>query len=210
VYLQAAGRYALASAATGYDGLVGDVALQRFELVTGGELDGLTGLSVNVVYSLTAAAGQLAPGSAYPVYKALAPDTASLYSANVGTDGTDVVLPFTVTVTPTPDAVPQARGDGKIDPGWIDSAAVIGGGVTGLELLDANTPRDARETLQLDAVGRTLAYTGELLTSMTDGYGTQVFVYDGNNRLTSIVGTGKYPSKTFVYTGDQLTSILVP
>jgi len=205
VYLQAAGRYALASVDTGYDGLVGDVALQRFELVTGGELDGLIGLAPNVVYSLTVVAGQLSPGSAYPVYKALAADTASLISANAGTDGTDVVLPFTVSVTPIPNGVPQAGANGKIDAGWVD--VTVPGGVTGLQLLQANAPLDARVVLQEEPIDRVLSYTGELLTGTSDAYGTQVLSYDVNNRLTGITGTGKYRSKTFNYTGDQLTSI---
>lgn len=121
VYLQAPGTYALASADTGFDGLVGDIGVNRFELVTNGQLDGLSGLTPNQVYSLTPAAGAVTPGTAYPVYKALAIDTASIIAANTGTDGTDVVLPFTVSVAPIPNGVPKAYPDGTIDPGWIPS-----------------------------------------------------------------------------------------
>lgn len=119
VYLESQGRYALASLDTGFDGVVGATALQTFELVTNGEVDALTGLVPNTVYSLTATPGVLAPGTDYPVYKALAADTASLVSANVGTTGTDVVLPYTFSVTPIPNGVPIAGADGKLDSGWI-------------------------------------------------------------------------------------------
>jgi hypothetical protein len=201
--------YALASNQTGLDGIVGDITTQTFELVTNGELDRLLGLSAGTVYSLTGVPGAVAPGTSYPVFKALSTDTVSLVSANVGTSGTDVVLPFTVSVAPIPNGVPQAGANGKIDSGWIDAASVLNGGVTGLQVLQSETPADARDVLQLDPVDRVLSYTGELLTGTADAYGTQSFSYDVNDRLTGIAGTGKYPSKTFIYTGDQLTSILV-
>lgn len=119
MYLQSEASYALATAATGFDGLVGDVAVSRFELVTSGELDQLTGLSVGQVYSLGTDPGVVSPGTSYPVYKALSADTASLVSSNVGTEGTEVVLPFTVSVSPVPDGVPQAGSDRLLDEGWI-------------------------------------------------------------------------------------------
>lgn len=120
IYLQSAGHYALATIATGLDGLVGSVSSDKFELVTGGELDGLT-LDVNQIYSLSTTAGVLSTGTAYPVLKGLAADTGVLNSANSGTAGSDVVLPFTVSVTPTANAVPQADGTGQIASGWIPS-----------------------------------------------------------------------------------------
>lgn len=119
MYLQSESTYALATAATGFDGIVGDIAVNRFELVTGGELDRLSGLSIGQVYSLGAFAGEVSLGATYPVFKALAADMASLISANAGTEGTDAVLPFTVSVNPIADGVPQAGPDGKIAEGWL-------------------------------------------------------------------------------------------
>ncbi len=119
VYLQSAGRYALASLDTGFDGLVGDLTQQQFQLVTGGELDGLANLTPNTVYSLTVTPGAVAPGSDYPIFKAMATDSASLVTGNTGTTGTDVVLPYTFSVTPLGGAVPIAGADGKLAVGWI-------------------------------------------------------------------------------------------
>jgi len=121
VYLQSAGQYALATDTTGFDGLVGDIALNRFELVTSGELDRLSGLGliVNTVYSLSAVAGAVAPGSAYPIYKSLSADTVTLVPGNVGTAGTGAVLGFTISILSIPNGVPQAGADGLLHPGWF-------------------------------------------------------------------------------------------
>jgi hypothetical protein len=189
------------------DGLVGDVRLHQFQLVTNGELDNLASLEVNAVYSLTGSPGVVAPGTAYPVYKATATGSAVIVSANVGTTGTDTVLPYTFSTTAVPGGVPLGSGSGVLDSSWLPASAT--GGATGRALFVSNTPEDARVVLQEEPVSRTLTYTGDLLTGTSDAYGTQVLNYDVNDRLTSIVGTGKYPSKTFAYTGDQLTSITV-
>lgn len=119
VYLQSPGQYALATLATGFDGIVGDIRLQQFELVTAGQLDNLVGLTPNVVYSLSTSPGALAIGSAYPVFKALAADTASLVTANAGTSGTDVVLPYTFSVTALAGGVPLGSSSGPLDSSWI-------------------------------------------------------------------------------------------
>ncbi len=119
VYLQSAGTYALASLDTGFDGLVGDLTSQTFQLVTGGELDGLSGLAPNVVYSLSGTPGTYVAGTAYPIFKAMAIDSASLVVSNTGTTGTDIVLPYTFSVTPIPNAVPISGTGGKLAAGWI-------------------------------------------------------------------------------------------
>ena len=59
-------------------------------------------------------------------------------------------------------------------------------------------------------VGNTLAYDGsDRLSLVTDDRGTKTMTYDGSGKLIAIAGTGEYPSKTFTYTGDQLTAITV-
>jgi hypothetical protein len=119
VYLQSPGRYALATLDTGADGLVGDIRAQQFQLVTNGELDSLSGLIPNSVYSLTAAAGVVEVGTAYPIYKATSTGTALIVSGNIGTTGTDVVLPYTFSVTALAGAVPLGGVTGSLDPSWI-------------------------------------------------------------------------------------------
>lgn len=79
----------------------------------------------------------------------------------------------------------------------------------GLDILSSPTTRDVREDIQIEPASSTLAYTGPLLTLITDAYGTKTLAYDVNNRLTGVTGTGKYRSKTYAYTGAQLTSITV-
>ena len=210
VYLQSAGRYALATLDTGFDGLVGSVALNQFELVNSGELDGLT-VVPNTIYSLSGVAGTLVASTTYPVMKALSTDTALLVSANAGTEGTDVVLGFTVSVPPIADGVPKANSSGTVDPGWLRGALLeTDSGATGRAVLAAEHPAEAIEALQLDARNAIFTYTGDLLTGYADPYGTKVFTYDGGNNLISITGTGKYVSKVFTYTGGQLTAITVP
>lgn len=130
VYLQSAGKYALATLATGIDGLVGDIRLQQFQLVTNGELDNLTGLATNTVYSLTGSPGVLGVGTVYPVYKATATDTAVMVSANVGTAGTDVVLPHTFSTTALAGGVPLGSSTGVLDASWIPPTASAAGAIT--------------------------------------------------------------------------------
>jgi hypothetical protein len=79
----------------------------------------------------------------------------------------------------------------------------------GLDVLDSATSREVREAAEVEPSSATLVYTGELLTLVTDSYGTKAYSYDIDGRLTDITGTGKYRSKTFAYTGEQLTSITV-
>lgn len=63
-----------------------------------------------------------------------------------------------------------------------------------------------QQTVQpTDAV---LTYSGDQLDTYTDTNGSKSFFYDGFGKLTSIVGTGIYKTKTFGYNGsDQLTTI---
>lgn len=52
----------------------------------------------------------------------------------------------------------------------------------------------------------TLSYIGDKLDVVTTSAGTKTMVYTGD-QLTSIIGTGIYPSKNFTYTGDLLTGV---
>lgn len=45
------------------------------------------------------------------------------------------------------------------------------------------------------------------LQSVVDSQGTKTFSYDAYGRILQVIGSGKYPTKTFGYTGDQITSI---
>lgn len=207
VYLQSAGVYALSTAATGMDGLVGDMRLHQFQLVTNGELDNLTGLEVNAVYSLTGSPGVVAPGTTYPVFKATATGSAVLVSANVGTTGTDTVLPYAFSTTAVPGGVPLGGSSGVLDSSWLPASAT--GGAIGTQIFAADTSREVRIGTQIEPVSKTLTYTGALLTGIADAYGTQMFSYDVNGNLTSVTGTGKYRSKTFTYSGGNLTATVV-
>lgn len=60
------------------------------------------------------------------------------------------------------------------------------------------------------ATTKVLTYTGDKLTSLVDSKGSKTLSYDVNGNLVSIVGTGIYQSKTYVYTSGVLTSITVP
>ena len=57
---------------------------------------------------------------------------------------------------------------------------------------------------------KTLEYQAGSLSTITTAEGTKTFYYNNAGFLTSIVGTGIYPSKTFTYDGnDNLISVNV-
>ena len=87
--------------------------------------------------------------------------------------------------------------------------AVVGGSI-GLGLLDAETAREARQIVQVEPItsGFTYNVSGQL-TLLADSYGTKALAYNGSGQLISIAGTGKYRSKTYAYSGDQLIGITV-
>lgn len=116
VYLQSQGVYALATTSTGFDGVVGGVAKDRFELVTAGELDGLSNLTPGQVQYLTSVAGVLGVTGTVPVLKALAPDTARVQT---GDSTASSSIPYTFSVTALAGAVPLGSSDGALDPSWI-------------------------------------------------------------------------------------------
>lgn len=93
---------------------------------------------------------------------------------------------------------------------WRDiSAGGVGGTPTGPAGGDlaGNYPNPV--VVQVGARTKSFTYNGDgTLATVTDAYGTKTFNYTGG-QLTSIVGTGEYPTKTFGYTGDNLTSVTV-
>jgi hypothetical protein len=130
-----------------------------------------------------------------------------MVSANVGTAGTDVVLPYTFSTTAVAGGVPLGSGTGVLDSSWLPASAT--GGDIGQQIFIAGTSKEVRIITQIEPVSKTLTYTGSLLTQIADAYGTQMFSYDVNGVLTSVTGTGKYRSKAFTYSGGNLTSIAV-
>jgi prefoldin subunit 5 len=62
----------------------------------------------------------------------------------------------------------------------------------------------------VDNVDKTLEYQTGSLSTITTAEGTKTFYYNNAGFLTSIVGTGIYPSKTFTYDGnDNLINVNV-
>lgn len=176
-------------------GIVGSMMdSNTFEFVQMGELDGLDGLTPGAVYypdssgNLSVAPNGASVGIAYTDRTLFVGAPASVTAA--------IDLAGYATLSDLQAAIATAILD-------------IQAGTTGLVILASETPRDAREAIQIEDATQTLVYTGDLLTSLSDSYGTKTFSYDVDDRLTGIVGTGMYRSKTFAYTGDQLTSITV-
>lgn len=101
MYLASAGTYALATIATGSDGVVGDTTFTTFELVGAGELDRLSGLTPGATYSLSTSPGVTVVGAENPLYKALSSDTAVLTGA--------------VQVAYTPPPPPEEDTEGPLD-----------------------------------------------------------------------------------------------
>lgn len=76
--------YALATAATGFNGIVGTIPdTNRFELVTTGELDGLAGLTPGQVLYLGPVAGVLATSGSTPALQANTAKTAWVLPAQL-------------------------------------------------------------------------------------------------------------------------------
>ena len=70
----------------------------------------------------------------------------------------------------------------------------------------------ARKTFPDDDALGTAVYTYDVdgrLETITTYRGTKTFTYDVDGKLTAIAGTGAYRSKTFTYSGDDLTDISI-
>lgn len=62
----------------------------------------------------------------------------------------------------------------------------------------------------VDPVSTTITYDGQGRTSIiTTSRGTKTFSYNLDGTLGSIVGTGSYKSKSFIYSGSVLTGVTV-
>lgn len=202
------GVYRLATTATGFNGVCGTIPdINRFELVVGGELDGLSGLTPETTLYLTGTAGTLSTTGTLPVLRVNTASTAWILAAQEG--GTTVSNTSTAAIdaaiaahVAAPNPHPQYVQSINLPTEIAAASGVIGG-----QIFESDTAQQVRVLIEDEPVTRTLVYTGELLTSTSDAYGTQAFSYDGNGRLDAITGTGKYRSKTFTYTGDQLTGI---
>lgn len=117
MYLQSAGVYALATEATGFDGVVGSVSVTQFELISGGELDNMSGLTPGQVLYLSTTPGVLSTAGGTAVLKALSATVAVVLSRSVGAGSP--VLPYNFSAIPTATTVPISLSDGTLDSGWI-------------------------------------------------------------------------------------------
>jgi YD repeat-containing protein len=163
-------------------GVVGDLLSQdAFEFVLLGEVTGLDTLVAGSLYY---------------------PDGAGGLSLTI--NGQSVGIAYT-------DTILHVVNGGSASASTPSTVVDLSSYATNAALLQAIANEVSRANLayELKSTSSTLVYTGDLLTSVTDAYGTKTFSYDIDGRLTSIVGTGLYPTKTFAYTGDQLTSITV-
>lgn len=201
------GVYAKATAASGFNGVCGTIPdVNRFELVTAGELDGLANLATETTLYLSTAAGVLSTTGTIPVLRASTANTAWVLPQQIGgatmADGIDAAIAEHVA---QPD--PHSQYVLQSELGGVIAAA---GGATGAQIFEAATPAQVRVIIETEPASRTLVYTGDQLTSTSDAYGTQAFSYDVNGRLTGVTGTGKHRSKDFFYGVDgKLTNVVV-
>lgn len=72
-----------------------------------------------------------------------------------------------------------------------------------VEISEVGVAADAAE------VSKALTYNPDgTLATITSIDGTKTFTYSGG-RLVGITGTGKYPSKSLTYTGENLTAVTI-
>ena len=202
------GLYRRATTTTGFNGVCGTIPdINRFELVTGGELDGLSGLTPETTLYLTGVAGALATTGTVPALRVNTSSTAWILPAQAaGTTTSETSTAAIDAALAAHVAASDPHTQYVLDSELMSQVAAASGAIGG-QILLSNTARQVRVLIEDEPVDRTLVYTGELLTSTSDVYGTQTFSYDINGRLEAITGTGKYRSKTFTYTGEQLTAI---
>jgi YD repeat-containing protein len=143
----------------------------------------------------------------------------------VRTSRSDVVRLATVVATVDPTIIDDADDGYRIGQRWVNSlllttwtladvtpgAAVWveedgGGGGGGPVALGGDlggtssngyvkTVRGLSKTPTYDAQGR--------LATVTSALGTQTFVYDGDGKLTNVIGTGRYPNKAISYSDGR-------
>lgn len=184
-------------------GIVGSLKdASTFEFVQLGLLEDLDGLTPGAAYYPSATGGLTLTPNGTAIGLAYDPSTLFIQPVSQAIAGFD---PSGFATTAALNAA-IASEVSRANAAYLEEAQAS---AVGLDILSSPTTRDVREDIQIEPASSTLAYTGALLTLITDAYGTKTFTYDGNNRLTGITGTGQYRSKTFTYTGPQLTSITV-
>lgn len=184
-------------------GLVGSLRdANTFEFVQLGLLEDLDSLTPGAAY-YTSASGALTLTPNGPAV-GIAYDTRTIFIQPVAQAIASLDLSGFVTVSQLNASISSEVV--RANAAYLEESQASG---IGLDILSSLTTRDVREDIEIEPASSTLAYTGTLLTLITDAYGTKTLAYDVNNRLTGVTGTGKYRSKTYAYTGDQLTSITV-
>lgn len=199
-----AGKYVLASTSTGFDGVVGTIAdINRFELVVGGELDGLANISPGTTYYLSNVPGQVSTNGTRPVFRASDEKRAWIAGSStaVSESATSIAAAIAAHVSAADPHTQYAKNTDLNSYIPYSAASEVG-----LTVLGAETQRTARAALQEEPTDVALVYTGDQLTTYSDSYGTKTFAYDGNGRMIGWTGTGKYRSVTLTYSGDLLTS----
>lgn len=162
-------------------GVVGSIQdANIFEFIQLGLLDGLDGLTPGATYYPSATGISTTPNG-NAVGVAYTATTLFLGSSPVATSTVDVNNFVTTAALGATMASEVVRADAT----YVKPA----------DLLDTTT---------------VLGYTSGLLTSLVNSKGSKTLSYDVNGNLVSMVGTGKYQSKTYVYTSGVLTSITVP
>ena len=173
-------------------GVVGSIQdANSFEFIQLGLLEGLDGLTPGATYYPSATGISTTPnGNA--VGTAYTETTLFLGSSPVATSAIDVNNFVTQVALTTAIASEVVRTNATM------AAEVVRANATYVK------PSD------LLATTKVLTYTGSQLTSIVDSKGSKTLSYDVNGNLVSVVGTGLYQSKTYVYTAGVLTSITVP
>ena len=162
-------------------GVVGRIQdANSFEFIQLGLLEGLDGLTPGATYYPSATGISTAPNG-NAVGTAYTATTLFLGSSPVATSAIDVNSFATTAALSTSIANEVARANAT----YVKPSDLL-------------------------ATTKVLTYTGSQLTSIVDSKGSKTLSYDVNGNLVSVVGTGLYQSKTYVYTAGVLTSITVP
>ena len=162
-------------------GVVGSIQdANSFEFIQLGLLEGLDGLTPGATYYPSATGISTAPNG-NAVGTAYTATTLFLGSSPVATSAIDVNSFATTAALSTSIANEVARANAT----YVKPSDLL-------------------------ATTKVLTYTGSQLTSIVDSKGSKTLSYDVNGNLVSVVGTGLYQSKTYVYTAGVLTSITVP
>ena len=126
----ATGLWALATSDTGFDGVIGSIrSTNQFEVVSAGELDGLTNLPLTpsgTLY-LTGSPGVLSPRGTIPVLRLSAPDKAVVVGAAAASAASASApgLSQTFSVPGAAGAAPLGTPAGVLDMSWLNLSALV-------------------------------------------------------------------------------------